>query len=785
MLLDLLHLLRTLRRSPATAAAAVLTLTLTLGASAAIFAVVDAVLLTPPPFAEPDALAVLGEQPIDAPDAEPRPVTYATFEAWRERARSLAAFEAADGTNFTLTGIGAPERVNASFVTPGYFALLGVTPGRGRLFDANDVAQRIVIVSDQFWKGRLGGDANVIGRSVVLGAQAYTIVGVLRPEVRFVMDRDFWIPWQTAPAQAIRNGQRVVVTARLARGTTTDDLAAALNQVSRESVPPSRVQVTTMATAITSRASRPLTVLAGAAALALVLAFTNLAGLLVVRSIDRRRELAVRTALGARRAVIVRQLLFEAEALVILGIAGGILLALAVTPVVGRLALQQFGGLSTREIAVSWRAIGGMSILALACGALCGLVPALMTGRGNLVNALRRGTTSAPREILMRRVFVTSEVALAFVLLVSVTLLGRSLVTTLNASPGFEARGLITPAIAIPSARYVTVDQITTFYSTLLQTLSERLGRGSVSFIDELPLTHDRGRRLIDTQPDRGGREAVIRAAASDYFEVMRIPMVSGRGFTSGDDVSAPPRVVLSASLATQLFGSESAVGRRVWFKGVPQPSEVIGVAGDVKLRALDDAVSPIAYQSVLQAPSRGGILVMRSDRPTADVLAVAREVVARLDPELPLYGRLSMEEVVATSPGVPARRVLTAAFSGFSLLAVVLGAIGLFGVIAHDVASRRQELALRIALGAAPARILNATLGQGGLIVTTGLVIGGVLSIWTARLLGAVIGPAARLDITSVLAASIILLLAGGVATLPAARRAAGTDPLMALRSE
>jgi putative ABC transport system permease protein len=785
MLLDFLHLLRTLRRSPASAGAAILTLTLTLGAGAAIFAVVDAVLLTPPPFADPESLVSIGEQPIADPSAEPRTVPYATFEAWRERARSLATLEAGDGTNFTLTGFGAPERMNAVYVTPGYLPLLGVVPTRGRLFDARDVAQRVVIVSDQFWRGKLAAAADVIGRGVVLGGQTYTIVGVLPPQLRSSSDRELWIPSPTSPAQAIRGGQRVAVTARLAASTTPEDLAAALDDVSRGSVPPARVQVTRIATAITGRASRPLTLLAGAAILALVIAFTNLAGLLIVRSIDRRRELAVRTALGARRSIVARQLLLEAEALVVLGIAGGVLVALWATPVVGRLALQQLGGLASREIEMSWRVVGFVSAVALGCAGLCGLIPALTVTRGSLVDALRRRSTSGPRELILRRAFVICEVALAFVLLVSMTLLGRSLVSVLNASPGFEARGVITRAIALPIARYATDDQITAFYSNLQQALSDRLGRGAVSLIDELPLSHDRGRALVNTQPGPGGREAVVRVAASDYFAVMRVPLVVGRGFTTGDDASAPVRVVLSASLARQLFGSEAVVGRRVWFAGNGQPAEVIGVVGDVKLRALDDVTSPTVYQSYLQFPSRGGVLVVRTDRPQADVGAILREAVARLDPDLPLYGRQSMGEVLATSPGVPVRRVLTAAFSAFALLAVALGAIGLFGVVAHDVTSRRPELALRIALGAAPARILNRTLAQGGVMVAIGLVIGCVLSMWTARLLASVIGPAARIDVVSVVGASLVLLLAGIAATLPVARRAARTDPLMALRSE
>jgi ABC-type antimicrobial peptide transport system permease subunit len=211
----------------------------------------------------------------------------------------------------------------------------------------------------------------------------------------------------------------------------------------------------------------------------------------------------------------------------------------------------------------------------------------------------------------------------------------------------------------------------------------------------------------------------------------------------------------------------------------------VIGVVGDVKLRALDDATSPTIYQSFLQVPSRSSIVVVRTERPHADVAAILRDAVDRLDADLPLYGRQSMDEIVATSPGVPARRVLTTAFTGFALLAVVLGAIGLFGVVAHDVASRRPELALRIALGAAPMRILNGTLRQGGLMVGAGLVIGSLLSVWTARLLSTVIGSAARIDMASVAVASVVLILVGAAATLPAARRAARTDPLIALRSE
>src|SRR5205809_3477678 len=298
MRLDLLHLARSIRRSPASAAAAALTLALTLAAGASIFAVVDAVLLTPPPFANPEALLVVGETPIDQDAAAPRAVGYAIFEAWRARAGSLAAMEAFDGTNLTITELGAAERVSANDVTPGFLPLLGVTPIRGRTFEPDAVGRPVAIVTSAFWRGKLAGDPNVIGRRIVLGARTHTIVGVLPDSFTFAINAcDIWRPSPLAPARAARTGYRVIAVARLAGGSTPLQLTAALDEVSRRSSPPSRTVATRIATAIAGDSTKTLGLLAAAAALALLIAITNLAGLLIVRSIDRRRELAVRSAL--------------------------------------------------------------------------------------------------------------------------------------------------------------------------------------------------------------------------------------------------------------------------------------------------------------------------------------------------------------------------------------------------------------------------------------------------------------------------------------------------------
>lgn len=786
MRVDLLHLWRALRRSPASAAAAILTLAVTIGVGASIFAVVDSVLLTKPPFIDPDSLVTVSETPLDDTSAVPRAINSRTFDAWRDRARRLATFEGFDPTNLTLTGIGAAERLRATDVTPGFLGLLGVAPAMGRQFTSGDVGQPVAIVSDGFWRRTLAADPTAVGRAIVLGGQTHTIVGVLPQHFFFALDvADIYRPLPSTSAQTTREGVRLRVVARLAPDVSAASLTTALNDVSRQSTPAAAVVTTRLATAIAGGSQLTLGLLAGAAVLALLIAFINLAGLLVVRSLDRARELAVRSALGARRGDIARQLMLESFALVAIGTIAGVLLAFWLTPEAGRLALQQFGGIATRDVAVGWRVIGVVSVIAVTCAAACGLLPAVVASRRTVADILRRGATAGPRERWLRRGFVTAVVSLAFVLLVSVSLVGRSLMTVLAIDPGFEPNGVMTAGVALPPVRYQTDDQLVSFYSMLEGDLSQRLGQRGVAFVNELPLNNDRGRGLVSTRPTDHGREAVIRVASTAYFDVMRIGIVDGRTFERRDDATAPSRVVISEWLALRLFPRQSAVGRQVFLDAGATPAEVIGVVRDVKHRSLDESTLPTVYRSAWQSPSRGNVIVMRTRFTDSDALAVLREQVARIDRDLPVYGQASLTDLVARSPGVPARRVLTTAFLGFALLAVVLGAIGLFGVIAHDVASRRSELALRLALGADPRRLLAATLRQGASLVSGSLALGALLSLWTSPALGGLVTISGGVDLQSLGAASVVLLAVGLCSVLPAARRAASTDPLAILRGE
>ena len=785
MWLDALHVVRLLRRSPASAAATILTLVLTLGAGASIFAVVDAILLTPPPYADPDALVTVLEAPQGDPSAPPRALSYATFTAMRDRAGSRATLEATDGTNLTLTGVGAAERVNAVNVTPGYFRMLGVRPARGRDFEQSDVARPVVIVGDRFWRTKLGGDPGVIGRELLLGSQPHTVVGVLPAEISRVGDREIWRPFPLTPALAAQNRVSVGVVARLADGMTASELSRLLDDVSGTSAPPARAVVTPLATALTGAASRMLTSLAGAGALAMLIAFANLGGLLTVRAIDRRRELAVRSALGASRMQIARHLLLEAQVLVLLGVVGGVVLAVWLTPLVARFALEQFD-VGTRQVAVSWRAIGIVALLAIVLAWICGALPAGLAARRSAVDVLRRGVTPLPREMSLRRAFVIGEVALAFVLLLSMAMVGRSLFGILAVDPGFDPRGALVMNIALPGASYPEGPRTVAFYSALQSALDARLGPGTSGIIDEIPLTGDRRRRIVRASPaDAAGIEANARSVNERYFDVMRIPLLAGRAFDVRDDASVPARVVVSRSIAERIFAGAPAIGRRVWVGPLAQPADVVGVVADVKQGSLDETTVPTVYIPSRQEPSNGSHVVIRSALPDAVVVAALRGEVARLDGELPVYGVRSMMDVVSRSRGVPARRVLAATFTGFGVLAVVLCGIGLVGIVAHDVASRRTELALRLALGANPHRLLGATYWQGATVLGTGLVAGGALSFWTTRALGSAVALRSDFDVASIGLSVAVLAAVGALAIFPTARRASRTDPALALRGE
>ena len=770
------------RQGRASAAAAVVTLSLTLGVGTSILALVQGVLLTPPPFSDPERLVLIEEAPVGDVLAPPRRATYGTFERWRESAGSAATLEGFDGTNLTLTGLGSAERLTANDVTPGFLRQLGVGAALGRSFESADVGQPHVIVSHAFWRAKLGSDPSAIGRKIALGSVSYAIIGVLPESFLFELNpADVWrlIPDNRSPE--FLAGYLVGVVARLADNVPSRSLADALDRVSATSNPAARVAITPIATAVAGSAPRTLGMLGAGAAAAVLIAFVNLASLLVVRTIDRQQEIAIRKALGASPVLIARTVLIETQALVALGVVGGTLLALRLTPALARLALEQSAGAAGSELSIDWRVPAAIAALASMVGWVAALTPALAAARSDALVVLRRGASAPPRQLSARRIFVTMQVALALVLLSCVTMLGATLLKMLTMFPGFNPNGVLVLHVALPAANY-SEERVISFYSRLHESLAARLGSQAVALANEVPLDGSVSRREVRTQSDLPGRETIVREVSENYFEVMQIPIVAGRPFNQQDDRRVTMRAVVSASLAARLPGLETAIGRRI----VLSPNtlaEIVGVAGDVKHQTLDEVVQPTVYLSTLQAPSRSMMLVVRSDRSGADTIRAVREEVAQLDAGLPVSAR-SMADVVASSRGMRARRVVTATFIGFATLALVLSAIGLFAAAAQDAVSRRAEFAIRMALGADRVKIVRQVVGPAIALLSAGLASGTLLAIWAGSALVAAGFANTGFTSLSVGLPVAIVVAVGFLSLIPAIRTALATDLPKTLRN-
>lgn len=783
MVKDLAHALRGLMRAPASAGAAVLTVALVIGAGVSFVALVEDVLWTPLPYEAPDALVHVGETPLTDPYGAMRPITRSTFEGWQSAgARAFVALEAYDATNVTVTGSGLADRVGANRVTPSFFSTLGVQPAIGRL-PVSDDATSVVVISHRFWRARFDGDGAVLGRVVLIGSQPHAVIGVLPEEFRFpIAEADLWMP--LLPVAEGGTGRLLRVVGRLRPLTTTAAAAAVLDVASADSVPPSLAVVRPLHEAVVGNAAATLWLLVAAAAFALAMAAANLAGLLLMRWADREREHAVRAALGAGRWALVRTIVAESHLIVAVGTGGGLILALWLTPLTRRLAADQIGvtlsgatGFGSKTV---WLLVAG-SLFAAWVSAAQPIARALRTTR--TLDLGQKGSTRRSSGLAGRGLIV-GQVIVSFVLLAALVLVGQSLQRLLSTNAGFTTDRVLTMRVSVPAALYRDDASVVAFYGRLEQLLRNTLGQ-SVAIVDELPLTHDRGRTGVALARGLAPVDAVLRTAGPGYFEVMEIPLVSGRTFDATDRADAPPRAMLGATLARRLFSDRDPSGLRLWLPNRKIWVDVTGVVGDVKLASLDEPTLPILYISALQRPSRSSHIVIRSSRPDADVLAEARRVVRSIDPHVPIYAALPLADVVGQSAGLPERRVLVAAFSAFTTLALVVTSVGLFGLLGHHVATRRREIAVRMSLGASP-RLLRASIVRQTLVLTlAGSAAGALLSLPASAAVRTLIADGGPPALTPYLVAAAVLLVVAGLAGWGPAERAARTDPAVMLRAE
>ena len=793
-----------LRKNPGFTAVAVLTLALGIGANTAIFSVVNAVLLRPLPYPEPDQLVQL------CADWSGKPNTFiggATFVEVKAQNQSLARIAAYSGGDMTLTGTGSAERVVAGAVTADFFPLLGVQPALGRNFAREEDTPngpKAAILGHGFWQSRFGGDADVLGRTLTLNEQSYTVVGILPARFQYPERFQLWIPLalgETGAALA-KYGEGMILLkaiARLKPGVTLEQAQAELRTIAqREQSPrPDEAQVVSLVTLheqVVGDVKGALLVLLGAVALVLLIACANVANLLLARAAARQREMAVRAALGARRLRVARQLLTESVLLSLAG--GGLGLFLAFWSV---RALGQWSGASLP----SMHGIGidawvlaftlGVSVIT---GLAFGLAPAVQAWRSDVNAALKeegRGDTGGRRNRL-RHLLVVSEVALALVLLVGAGLLLKSFSRLMEVNPGFRTHGVLTFQVTLTGEK--SAPQIVNFVEQVVERLKALPGVQAAGATNSLPLTdlarigvpEIEGRPPIDfSNVKRSEVTPVSRPTVTrDYFNAMGISVKNGRALTSLDARPGAGSVIVNEAFEKHFFPGESAVGKRIRLKlgsAKARWQTVVGVVSDVRQSGLAGDVLPQVYSPDLEDVGDAMSFVIRVAGEPAGLISAVRAVVVEVEPNQALYNVMTMEQRLANT--MTSRRLNTALLGSFGAVALLLAVVGIYGVMSYAVTQRRREIGVRMALGAQKSDVLGLFIRSGLRLTLLGVAIGLAGAFALTRYLSSLLYSVEATDPLTFLTVAVALTGVAMLAGYIPARRAARIDPMEALRYE
>ena len=804
VLKDLKFAFRNLLKRPGFVAVAVITLALGIGGSTSIFTVVDAALLRGLPYKSPDRLYHLWER-TPQEEFSKREFSYPDYQDYQQNNvfEGLAAYT---GGRVLLSGAGDPEFVGGPRVSANFFSVLGVDPVIGRTFQPGDDkpgGPKVTVLNYGLWQTRFGGDPNVLGRSLTINGDSYTIVGVLPQSFQFALrPNDLWIPFQPTQNQLTR--RPLHSTNLIGRLKPSVDAAQAQSELSiiaaridkeyNESHAGTTMRIVPLHEEVVGKVRPILLVLLAGVGFVLLIACANVASLLLTRSLARQKEVAIRSALGASRWRVVRQLLTESLLLSLLGGAAGLLVAYwGVPALVSALPQNQLNAMPfLKTVGLDARILSFSFGLSLLTGVVFGLAPSLQSSRLDLNELLKEGgrnmATGASHRL--RSAMVVTEIALAVVLLVGAGLMMKSLLRLLQTNVGFKTDNLLTMTVVLPAAKFNQPNQIINVEQELQDRLQSLPGVSSAGMIDILPLNGgNTSRFFVDGEPAPAPgqeTEANVRVVSDTYFKTLGVPLLAGRMFAEHDTADKPGVVIIGKSIADRLFAGHDPVGRKLRYSvSQGEPDLIVGVVGDVKTTGLDESVRPVLYYPFRQSASPITNFVLRTDvDPTALATSIRKEV-RDLEPDAAILNVNSMDQVIAQTPASFMRRFPALLISIFAVVALLLASIGIYGVVSYSVSQQTHYIGVRMALGAKPSDILRMVLKEGLVLALAGVGIGIAAAFGLMRLLRTLLFEVSTTDAaTFTLVATALLVVALLACYLPA-RRATKVDPLIALRYE
>jgi putative ABC transport system permease protein len=786
-----------LLKKPGFALIAIITLALGIGANTAIFSVINTVLLKTLPYPNGERLVAVWDKLIKVDQVELSPREIADL---RECSRAFAQLAASERANLNLTGNGDPVRLEGQAVTANLFPVLGVAPLLGRTFTAEEdkANARVAVLSYGLWQKRLGGKPDAVGKTILLDGKNYEVIGVMPSEFQFPppgtnsKPGEIWVP-RSLETETRLDAHNLFTLGQLKSGATFAQARAEFDGIARQreqedsrrkgtgfNLVPLQAQV--------GRQLRPaLLILAGAVGFVLLIACANVANLLLASASARQKEISIRLAMGASRGRIVRQLLTESLLLSLVG--GGLGLLLAVW---GSEAIRVRGADQiprADQITVDGTVLGFTLLLSVLTGAIFGLAPALQSSRADLNATLKEGGRSGAGggRHRLRSALVVAEVALSLMLLVGAGLLIKNFWQLLHVDPGFNPQNLLIVELSLTSERYEKEPQQLAFYQQLLERVSTLPGVQVAAIVNHPPLSGRRGINVfkVEGRPEPKDMKdtplADFRVISPGYFQMMSIPVLEGHAFSSADAKDAPQTVIVNRAFAERYWPGENPVGRRLGVDG--DWKTVIGVVGDIHQSGLDQEAAPHVYAPFLQMPvRRSGLLLRTSVDPLSLVAAVHNQVQA-IDPAQPIYNVHTMEELIAGS--MAQRRLNLVLLAVFAATALLLAAVGIYGVISYSVTQRVQEIGIRMALGARSADVLRLVVKQGMTPVAIGIAAGIVGALALNRVMSNLLYEASANDPWTFAAIALLLTVVALVACYVPARRATKVDPMIALRYE